>query len=187
MHYRKFFVRDSHLDAVSRCIDKIIEKYHRNVTVNANNDIAIRHFNRSDNEIFVQFHYDDDAITATTKKFTKPPRSEEEASFDSESIGGYVSNPWASQMNDLELYYLLQDLLKEEEKSVDSYHTRDAEIKEILEVRKQQMEYPLMKFSIFDPLRNESARKLRLQRVRNSTSVFDINLHFVVAFRSSNK
>lgn len=69
-------------------------------------------------------------------------------------------------MNELELYYLLQDLLKDEEKSVDQFHTRDAEIKEILELRKQQICKPLLKFSIFDPLRNESARKLRLQRVR---------------------
>jgi hypothetical protein len=96
----------------------------------------------------------------------KPPRAEEEQQFNAESVEGYVSNPWAPQMNDLELYYLLQDLLKDEEKSVDSFHTRDAEIKEVLEIRKQQMENPLLKFSIFDPLRNESARKLRLQRVK---------------------
>lgn len=68
-------------------------------------------------------------------------------------------------MNDLELFYLLQDLLKDEEKSVDAFHTRDAEIKEVLELRDQQIQNPLLKFSIFDPLRNESARKLRLQRV----------------------
>jgi hypothetical protein len=146
---------------------KIIEKFHRNVAKIANHDVAIRHFNRSENKIFVQFHFDDDAITATTKFFTKPPRSEEEVSFNAETIKGYVSNPWASQMTDLELYYLLQELLKAEELSVDSYHLRDAEIKEILEVRKQQIENPLLKFSIFDPLRNDSARKLRLQRVRN--------------------
>lgn len=86
--------------------------------------------------------------------------------FNADGIEGYVSNPWAPQMTDLELYYLLQALIKDEEKSVDSFHTRDAEMKEILEVRKYQTENPLLKFSIFDPLRNESARKLRLQRVR---------------------
>lgn len=99
--------------------------------------------------------------------FTKPPRSEEEVPFSADTILGYVSNPWAPQMNELELFHLLQDLLKDEEKSVDAYHTRDAEVKEILEVRKHQIENPLLKFSIFDPLRNESARKLRLQRVRD--------------------
>lgn len=84
-----------------------------------------------------------------------------------------MSNPWSPQMSDLELFYLLQELLKDEEKSVDSFHTRDAEIKEVLEVRRYQLENPLLKFSIFDPLRNESARKLRLQRVRRVEFVFE--------------
>lgn len=68
-------------------------------------------------------------------------------------------------MSDLELYYLLQELTKDEEKSVDAFHIRDAEMKEILEIRQHQTQNPLLKFSIFDPLRNDSARKLRLQRV----------------------
>lgn len=148
-----------------RFLQKIIEKFHRNEQKPANHDIAVQHFNRSDNKIFVQFHYDDDAITATTKIFTKPPRSEEEATFNVNEIDGYVSNPWAPQLSDLELFYLLQQLLKDEEKSVDSFHTRDAEMKEILEVRNAQTANPLLKFSIFDPLRNDLARKLRLQRV----------------------
>lgn len=125
----------------------------------------MRHFIRTDNKIFVQFHFETDAITATTKTFTKPSRSESEPKFNVESIEGYVSNPWAPQMSDLDLYYLLQELTKDEEKSVDAFHTRDAEIKEILEIRQHQTQNPLLKFSIFDPLRNDSARKLRLQRV----------------------
>lgn len=112
----------------------------------------------------MQFHYAHDAISATTKIFIKPPRSEEEPRFNAEVIDGYVSNPWAPQMTGLELYYLLQSLLKDEEKSVDAFHIRDAEIKDILELRQQQMKSPLLVFSIFDPLRNESARKMRLQR-----------------------
>lgn len=167
---------------------KIIEKYHRNDKKPSSHDISVRHFNRIENQIFVQFHYDDDAITATTKLFTKPPRSEEEPTFNVDSIEGYVSNPWAPQMSDLELYYLLQSLLKDEEKSVDAFHIRDAEIKEILEIRQHQIDNPLLKFSIFDPLRNEAARKLRLQRV-SSDSGF-ILIHFgsqKKSFRSSSK
>jgi hypothetical protein len=68
-------------------------------------------------------------------------------------------------MNNLEQFYLLQELMRDEEKSVDCFHARDAEIKEILQIRRQQLARPLLKFSIFDPLRNDSARKMRLQRV----------------------
>ncbi|KAL7020012.1 hypothetical protein ACKWTF_011343 [Chironomus riparius] len=161
IYYRKFFINGS---SSARNVEKIIEKYSRNENKDAYHDVAIRHFNRSENEIFVQFHYDEDAITATTKTFIKPPRSEKEAKFSENSVRGYVANPWESQMNNLEMFYLLQDLMKCEEKSVDCFHARDTEIKEILEARKEQIANPLLKFSIFDPLRNDSARKMRLQR-----------------------
>lgn len=151
---------------------KIVEKFNRNDGKDAYHDVAIRHFNRSENQIFVQFHFAADTITATTKTFVKPPRSEKEAKFDAATIKGYVANPWATQMNNLEQYYLLQALMKDEEKSVDCFHARDTEMKEILQIRKQQIANPLLKFSIFDPLRNDSARKMRLQRVRD----FDLSL-----------
>ena len=64
------------------------------------------------------------------------------------------------------MFYLLQELMKSEEKAVDCFHARDTELKEILEARKEQIANPFLKFSIFDPLRNDSARKMRLQRVR---------------------
>lgn len=84
---------------------------------------------------------------------------------------------------------MLQSLLKDEEKSVDAFHIRDAEIKEILEIRQHQIDNPLLKFSIFDPLRNEAARKLRLQRVSCDDSGF-ILIYFTSqkkSFHSSSK
>lgn len=147
-------------------LQKIIEKFHRKEDIIAVQDIAVRHFNRDENMIFVQFHYGEDCITATTKEFTKPPKSEEDFRFDAQLVAGYVSNPWEKQMTGLELYYLLQKLLKDEEKSMDAFHARFSEVEDILVNRERQIKFPLLKFSIFDPLRNDSARKLRLQRVR---------------------
>jgi hypothetical protein len=155
-------------------LQKIVEKFNRNVTKDAYYDVAIRHFNRSENKIFVQFHYAEDTITATTKTFIKPPRSDKEALFNPDTIEGYVANPWASQMNSLELFYLLQESMKDEETSVDCFHARDAELKEILQIRQQQIANPLLKFNIFDPLRNDNARKMRLQRVSERERV---NIH----------
>lgn len=142
-----------------------MEKFNRNETKDSYQDVAIRHFIRSETKIFVQFHYAEDSITATTKTFIKPPRSEKEPIFDVDTIESFIANPWAKQMNNLELYYLLQTLMKDEERAVDCFHARDVEIREVLEMRKQQIAKPLLKFSIFDPLRNETARKMRLQRV----------------------
>jgi hypothetical protein len=68
-------------------------------------------------------------------------------------------------MTGLELYYLLQDLIKDEEKSLDEFHARYTEIEELLENLENEFNNPILKFSIFDPLRNDAARQLRLQRV----------------------
>ncbi|CAO1418704.1 unnamed protein product [Diamesa tonsa] len=164
LFYRKFFIKEKDPIAISRGISKIIEKFHRKDDTIAVQDIAIRHFNRDENKIFVQFHYGEDCITATTKEFTKPPKSEDDFRFDAQLVAGYISNPWEKQMTGLELYYLLQKLLKDEEKSMDAFHARFSEVEDILVNRERQIKFPLLKFSIFDPLRNDSARKLRLQR-----------------------
>lgn len=145
----------------------IIEKFQRNEEKVAVRDIATREFKMNDNKIFLLFHYADDCITATTKEFLKQTKSEmgEEVFFDPDSVKGFVSNPWDKQLTGLELYMMLQSQLLDEDKSVDAFHARYAEVEDIVRTRSQQMLDPILKFSIFDPLRNESARKLRLQRV----------------------
>lgn len=159
---------------------KIIEEFNRNESKPSIEDVAVRHFNRKDSTIFVRFHFDDDAVTATTKIFVKPPRSEE-PKFSADEIEGYVSNPWQSQMNDLELFYLLQSLIKDEEKSVDSYHTRECDVKEILDLRNNQKNNPHLNISIFDSLRNSSARNMRLKRVRKTRIRFFFSFsHFPI-------
>lgn len=37
-------------------------------------DISTRHFNLIENKIFLQFHYAENAITASTRTFLKPPK-----------------------------------------------------------------------------------------------------------------
>lgn len=74
-------------------------------------------------------------------------------------------------MTGLELFYLLQGLIKSEEKSVDEFHARFSELEETLENLQDQITNPVLKFSIFDPLRNDAARRLRLQRVNILISI----------------
>lgn len=48
--------------------------FHRNDTIPADKDIAIRHFYLIQNKIMVKYHYSIGAITATKKLFNKPPK-----------------------------------------------------------------------------------------------------------------
>lgn len=69
----------------------IIEKFRRNENKIAVQDIAIRNYKMNENKICLQFHYAEDTISATTKEFLKPPKSEmgEEVTFDA-AVTGYV-------------------------------------------------------------------------------------------------
>lgn len=55
-------------------MQQITEKFHRNCKKPANLDIAMRQFSIADNTIFMQFHYAENAVTASTRTFIKPPK-----------------------------------------------------------------------------------------------------------------
>lgn len=57
-------------------------------------DIAIRRFLFLDNKIFLQYHYEDFYITATTREFIKPPKPTygEEIRFDPNMTTSYKVN-----------------------------------------------------------------------------------------------
>lgn len=62
------------------------ENFERDAKKEALSDIAIRKFQFLDNKIFLQYHYEDYYITATTREFIKPskPSYGEEIRFDPE-------------------------------------------------------------------------------------------------------
>uniref|UniRef100_A0A336LWC1 Dynein regulatory complex subunit 7 n=1 Tax=Culicoides sonorensis TaxID=179676 RepID=A0A336LWC1_CULSO len=174
LHYREFKtskrvkMKDIHNteSGHQRKLTQITEKFHRNPKLQAIRDIAIRHFYLNENKIFLQFHYDTDCITASTRIFQKLPESEmgEDVQFDPATTTGYISNPNDKQMSNVELYLLLKQLMLDEEKSCKAYQERLIEVEQNLKNRQIQDENPKLMFTIFDPLRNEAARKLRMER-----------------------
>lgn len=56
---------------------KIVEKFHRNRKIPANDNIAEQIFVLSEDKIQITFHRDDPNITASTRDFFKPPNAEE--------------------------------------------------------------------------------------------------------------
>lgn len=96
----------------------------------------------------------------------KLPESEmgEVVQFNPNSVQGYVSNPIEEQMRPVELYEMLLRLEADEEKSLKAFNERFNEIRCNLYNRQNEIKEPKLKFSIFDPLRNEAARQLRIQR-----------------------
>lgn len=79
----------------------------------------------------------------------------------------FQADPVAPPPTEVELYLLLLQQLTEEEKSKKSFDTRCRYIDEILYARKEEMSHPKLYFDIFDDLRNNAARVLRLAQYEN--------------------
>ncbi|XP_058837675.1 coiled-coil domain-containing protein lobo [Topomyia yanbarensis] len=144
----------------------ITEKFHRNAAIEAVRDIATRNCFIEENRIALQFHYGDDCITASTREFIKPPKSEmgEEVPYNPDCTSGYISNPWDPQPTRLELFLLLKKQLAAEEASSQAFNRRVVEIESLLSERRKKIDSPKLTFSLFDPLRNEEARRVRMQK-----------------------
>lgn len=167
LYYREFkFELSDDKEDPTRNLYQINERFHRNHELLATRDIAEREFYLNTARIFVKFHYDTDCITASTRIFQKLPESEmgEEVEFNPDLVTGYISNPNEKQMTSVELYQMLLKLQKEEERSGKAFNERWDEIQKNLATREVEFSDPKLKFSIFDPLRNEAARQLRIQR-----------------------
>uniref|UniRef100_A0A1B0ESJ8 Putative dynein regulatory complex subunit 7 n=1 Tax=Lutzomyia longipalpis TaxID=7200 RepID=A0A1B0ESJ8_LUTLO len=149
------------------CIE---ERFKRNDKKEALEDIATRKFRIAENRITIRFHYEKNCITASTREFIKPtkPNYQEEVLFDVESTKGYQSNITSSAPTAVELYLMLLEQLKAEEGAIKSFIQRCTELKGLEELRRKEILKPALKISIFDPLRNDEARRLRLERVSES-------------------
>jgi hypothetical protein len=76
-------------------------------------------------------------------------------------VKGYYARKEPTQ---LELYLLRNQQVKAETKAVASFASRCEEIDKLIDLRRNEMDSPQLRFSMFDPLRNGEARKTRMER-----------------------
>lgn len=148
----------------------IIEKFHRNVRKETHQDIAIRTFDIANDEIKLQFHYGYDEITPTIRVYKKPPPPNYgcEMTFNEKENEVDQANRHEKDVPKLDRYLTLLEQLRCEEKSTLAYKSRRDDIENILIGRQRVHENPNLTFSIYDRLRNEAARNLRMAKVIGS-------------------
>lgn len=163
LYYREF-KRVSGQRTDSKSLVAVIEKYNRNKNKKFNEDVAVRHV--TDAEIFIQFQYATDAITATTRRFMKPPKPDYgcEYIFEMSYTEGYNSSSVLKDPSQVELYLMFLQELREEERCRKDYLNVCSDIEDLMRVRQNELTNPQLKFSIFDPLRNEAARRIRMAK-----------------------
>uniref|UniRef100_A0A1A9WTN8 Dynein regulatory complex subunit 7 n=1 Tax=Glossina brevipalpis TaxID=37001 RepID=A0A1A9WTN8_9MUSC len=138
-YYQYFELKPS-----SNFLKKIIEKFHRNQSLPADKDIAVRSFLLFLHKITLKFHYARGALTASTCEFTKPPKPDygQEIVFDLNLVKLYKANTADPDPTQLEVYRLMLAQLECEEKIMKQYARIVEENNEILDQRRLEQENP---------------------------------------------
>ncbi|XP_067012895.2 dynein regulatory complex subunit 7 [Anabrus simplex] len=149
------------MEGPRRVVLKLVEKFERDPSKKANDDIATKTFAIADNEIHLKYHYDDERITAQTRVFIKPSLAEmgDQLKFNPQLTYGYMVSPTDPFAKQYDLFYLLEQLLKDEEKSLFLVREIEDEVASILKTRSVELAVPKLQVSIFDKERNDMYRE----------------------------
>ncbi|KAG5848751.1 hypothetical protein ANANG_G00102750 [Anguilla anguilla] len=176
-------------DQEHRHVKKIVERFHRDRSKPANEDVAERVFLVSENRIELTYHREDDRITAAWRSFVKPSNlgdTKNQQPFTPEMVSIYQVDPFEKPSKHLCMYELLVALTKEEETVVHRVMESEAEVWEILATRVQEESNMELLISIYNTARNEKARLHReaLERMANEERLRqeEKELDFLVPF-----
>ncbi|CAH8432138.1 unnamed protein product [Heterobilharzia americana] len=150
-------------------IDKIIERFTRDETVDADEDIAERVFNITEERIFLTYHVGKERIIPCTREFIKPPPSDDRRDtlhLYPDTHTTFQVDLFAKPKTQVEIYNMLINLLKEEEKSKDLVRKSENEIQSILNKRTKEDLHVTLNIDLFDTLRNLNAQELRIELER---------------------
>ncbi|KAJ8272217.1 hypothetical protein COCON_G00110760 [Conger conger] len=152
-----------------RHVKKIVERFHRDRSKPASEDVAERVFLVSENRIELTYHREDDRITSAWRSFVKPHNlgdTKNEQPFTSDMVSTYQVDPFEKPKKQLFMYELLVALTKEEETVIQRVMESEAEVWEILATRGQEENNIELLISIYNTARNENARIHREARER---------------------
>ncbi|XP_069595703.1 dynein regulatory complex subunit 7 [Ranitomeya imitator] len=152
-----------------RPILKILERFHRNSSKAANEDVAERIFLIAEGRIHVRCHRQDDHITTSTWDFLKPANLGEKGAhvvLSPETCVSYQVEPLEKFTKQLYVYETLVHLQQGEQCAQEAVRRAEAELLEILYRRAQEEAEPQLIISIFDTERNRSSQEQRTMQQR---------------------
>ncbi|XP_062856913.1 dynein regulatory complex subunit 7 [Trichomycterus rosablanca] len=147
-----------------RPIQKVVEKFHRDRSKPASENIAERVFVISEDHIQVTYHLEDNRIIPAWHDFVKPRdtgNSQTLYAFTPEMVSSFQVNPLEKPYKNLFLYETLMALMEEERRVITNIRDSKKEIRDILDVRQQEESAIKLQVSIYDTARNEKARRHR--------------------------
>ncbi|XP_059681008.1 dynein regulatory complex subunit 7 [Gavia stellata] len=159
---KKIHLAGTRTDINSRPIVQIKECFHRNLEKPADEDVAERIFLITEEAIYLIYHLKDKYITASKKDFFKAAerdRKGNEIVMTPEMCITYQAGSSEKDKKPLHLYKLLQELTEEEKQLKQQVWQSEAEVLNILKVRKNEETDVKLSVSIYNTERNEKRRQ----------------------------
>ncbi|XP_050956335.1 dynein regulatory complex subunit 7 [Labeo rohita] len=145
-----------------RPLQRVEERFHRDLSKAASKDVAERIFMMTDRRIQVTFHLEDDKIIPAWLNFIKPKEaadSQKAQAFTPQMVSGFQVDPSVKPYKNLKLYEMLVELMREEEDVELQIRESEKEVRSILSSREKEDSNTDLLISIYNPTRNETARR----------------------------
>ncbi|KAK2581699.1 hypothetical protein KPH14_002186 [Odynerus spinipes] len=156
-----------------RNVQRIIEKYHRNESLPAHRDIAIREFAIAEDEIRLKFHYDEGRVTRAIRVYAKPEIGEN-LDIHTAIVQEYNPDPMAPPEKSLYLFYEFEKLFEEEDQCISKVRDTEKEVSSFIKAREIEYPNPNLIISSFDRNRIADTRKSIKEAMSISESSRDI-------------
>ncbi|XP_063724465.1 dynein regulatory complex subunit 7-like isoform X2 [Symsagittifera roscoffensis] len=148
----------------SRPIEIIVEKYSRDPSVKADEDIAELIFHIGEERILVTYHRDENRIAPSYREFTKSGQTDDKTSepiLGPEHVTSFQVDHTAPQPKHLVLYETYLTLLKREEASIKTIRDIEEEIEQFLNLRAKEEGSPVLEVSHYDTEKNDEIKRQR--------------------------
>jgi len=153
-----------------RPIIKMVERFKRDYSIPANENVRERVFSISEDKILLKYHLEDQRVTSSTREFIKPPNYSPEKGtplqLTPDATIAFQVDPYAKDPKELEIYDVMVSLLDAEKSCHEKIRESEDEVREILDSRITEESISRLLISIYDTERNEKAKQRRIELER---------------------
>ncbi|XP_015685947.1 dynein regulatory complex subunit 7-like, partial [Protobothrops mucrosquamatus] len=148
----------------ARPILKITERFHRNPSKPADEDVAERIFWISEDKILLTYHCNENYITPSRREFNK--RSDVDSKGNKVIMSrdmciSYQAGPVEKEKKLFHLYEMLIQLMEDEKRSRHQVWESEIEVLDLLRIRGEEEAASKLSVSIYDTERNEKSKEHR--------------------------
>eukprot|EP00795_Rhopilema_esculentum_P003398 gene3398-1756_t len=156
--------------ANNRPIAKMTERFERDPSMPANENVRERTFAVSEDRIALLYHLENKRITSSTREFIKPPNYSSEKGtplqLTPDATTAFQVDPYATDPKELDIYNMMVNLLEAEKLCNDKIRESEEEVREILDARMTEESVSKLTVSVYDTERNEKAKQRRTEMER---------------------